>query len=53
MSLHTWAKVTGKILILLLLKGRSLALSVLTGPLVKGALLEGFHPANLAASREL
>lgn len=49
MSLHTGAKVTGKILILPLLKGRRLALSVLMGPMVRGALLEGFHPANLAA----
>ena len=48
-SLGTRAKFIGKILILLFLKGRRPALSLLMGPFVRGAQLEGFRPANLAA----
>lgn len=49
LQLLAWARVTGEILILPFLKGRRLALSVTTGPLVRDAQLESFKPASLAA----
>lgn len=47
--LLAWARAAGEILILLFLKGRRLALSVTTGPLLRDARLESFEPASLAA----
>lgn len=49
LRLLAWARVTGEILILLFWKGRRLALSVTTGPLVRDAQLESVKPASLAA----
>lgn len=49
LRLLAWARAAGEILILLFLKGRRLALSVTTGPLLRDARLEGFEPASLAA----